>query len=523
MGTNPQGWIDRLGRTTVSSWADEVFNTEAKPMQIYYQHSQRKVRRPCESCGTTELYWAHESANGASDDCTCGYDTSAPLVLVNASDLSLHICKASAQIAATDYSPDDFAADGKQESDEEPQLDPFEQDYSPDAMEDEQATMEELRALQAQSVANRQADEPSGGEGNDLAMNGNGETEGDPNASQSPDDELIAKLAEFVGRNSKGSGVPEDHKHDEYALQKDLDATDQLADSRAAEVDERFAKVDFALTELDNKAQSGRVTRVTVINGDITTTLAGISHKSLPHLIMMLSSGEHVLMVGPAGTGKGKMASQAAEALTRRYFSLPLSPQTPASALSGYMQATGEYVSTLWRDCYENGGLFHFDEFDNAHPAVLAMVNDALASDAMAFPDGMVSKHEDFLCVASANTFGRGPDRTYAARQRGDAATWDRFSMLVIEYDTALERILCERTGIDSNVAQEVIRYVRALRANAEKHAMPVVVGQRASVGMCRMINAHLPVDFAVDSRCRRGLSDQDWEKLTGDTRPIKV
>jgi cobaltochelatase CobS len=93
------------------------------------------------------------------------------------------------------------------------------------------------------------------------------------------------------------------------------------------------------------------------------------------------------------------MAEQAAEALGIPSHGISLSPQTPASALLGYMQAAGDYVSTQFRQAYEHGGLFHFDEVDNAHPSVLAVINGALANGHMDFPDGRVKRHGDFqLC-----------------------------------------------------------------------------------------------------------------------------
>lgn len=161
----------------------------------------------------------------------------------------------------------------------------------------------------------------------------------------------------------------------------------------------------------------------------------GDTHVKLADVTMALMAGEHVLMVGPAGTGKSTIAAQAAKALDLEEYSISLSPQTPASQLVGYMQATGDYVPTLFRKAFEDGGVFHFDEMDNAHPSVLAVINAALANGKMAFPDKMVHRHENFRAVASANTYGRGADRAYVGRQAIDAATLDRFSVVTIEVD----------------------------------------------------------------------------------------
>lgn len=239
------------------------------------------------------------------------------------------------------------------------------------------------------------------------------------------------------------------------------------------------------------------------------------SHEKLSDVVTDLLAGEHVLMVGPAGTGKSTIAEQAAESLGLEFYAISLSPMTPASQILGYMQAEGEYVRTLYREAYENGGVFHFDEFDNAHPSVLAVINASLANGAMAFPDRMIKRHPDFRCVASANTYGRGPDRQYVGRQQIDAATLDRFTVETIEVDVALETQLCHATGLEADKVTAVLAYVRRLRRNATDRAMTVVVSPRASVGMCRLLHAGKSWDAAVDCRVRRGMSDKDWQKLT--------
>lgn len=248
-------------------------------------------------------------------------------------------------------------------------------------------------------------------------------------------------------------------------------------------------------------------------NGDVKR-IEGATHHKLADVTTSLLAGEHVMMVGPAGTGKSTIAEQAAEALGLESYSISLSPQTPASQLLGYMQATGDYVSTLFRQAYEHGGVFHFDEIDNAHPSVLAVINAGLANGHMAFPDGMVKRHADFRAVASANTYGRGATRAYVGRQAIDAATLDRFSVETIDVDESLENNLCHSVGLERGQVERVLKFVRKLRANAERHGMHVVLSPRASVGMVRLLAAGRSWESAVEARVRRGMVDKEWDKL---------
>lgn len=257
-------------------------------------------------------------------------------------------------------------------------------------------------------------------------------------------------------------------------------------------------------------------TKTVIVRDTETVEVEGTTHECLSDVVTALLSGEHVMMVGPAGTGKSTIAEQAAEALGLSSYGISLSPQTPASQIIGYMQATGDYVPTLFRKAYETGGVFHFDEVDNAHPSVLAVINGALANGHMAFPDGMIKRHEDFRAVASANTYGRGATRAYVGRQAIDAATLDRFTVLTVDIDEALETALARQTGVEASVATRVLEYVRKLRANAEKHGINVVISPRASVGMCRLLGAGMSWVAAVDARVRRGLDEATWNKLNG-------
>jgi cobaltochelatase CobS len=311
-----------------------------------------------------------------------------------------------------------------------------------------------------------------------------------------------------------------------------LDMLNAFLDMMAPKVDESQVReilrtelggvIADANTKLDAKiAELSMPTVVKIERSDGSVKTIDGAHNRLPVILKIIAERLHVLMVGPAGTGKSTIADQAAEALGLSYYSISLSPQTPASSILGYMQAAGEYVRSLYREAYEFGGVFHFDEFDNAHPSVLAVINASLANGQMAFPDAMVKRHADFVCVASANTYGRGPDRAYVGRQQIDAATLDRFTVVPVDVDEALEEAICRTTGATHTVVSEVLRYVRGLRKAAELHKMPLVFSPRASQGACKLLTAGLSLDEVIEFRVRRGISDQDWSKVSsGVGRP---
>lgn len=184
-------------------------------------------------------------------------------------------------------------------------------------------------------------------------------------------------------------------------------------------------------------------TRLVVENAEAGTSKdVGVHHNELPRLIRLASTREHLYLHGPAGTGKSHLAWQIAEALDLPFACMSFCGQSTKSDLLGYMDAHGNYIATPFYEIYKNGGVFCLDEMDAANPNLINLLNGGLAGKMMSFPCGMVSRHPDFICVASANTFGTGSTEQYIGRNPLDAASLDRFQKITIDYCTKLERSL---------------------------------------------------------------------------------
>jgi len=168
----------------------------------------------------------------------------------------------------------------------------------------------------------------------------------------------------------------------------------------------------------------------------------GVCHSKTATVLAVLKAKEYAYLHGPAGTGKSKIGESVATALELPFYPMSVCAQSTKSDLAGYMDAHGNYVSTIFRKAYQEGGVFLLDEVDNGNANVLNVLNNALANSCMAFPDGMVNKHPDFKCLAAANTFGTGASEQYIGRNALDAAFKDRFVSIGIFYEQDLERSL---------------------------------------------------------------------------------
>lgn len=253
------------------------------------------------------------------------------------------------------------------------------------------------------------------------------------------------------------------------------------------------------------------------VNGEELELTPGLYHKQLGLLVDALEAGEHVFLVGPAGTGKSTLGRQAHELLRpgKVWGSCSFGPTTPTSKLLGYNDANGQTVRTPFWDCYEAGSLFLGDELDNGHPGLTAELNQALANGCAAFASGVVDADPGFRFIATGNTYGRGGDRLFVGRNQLDAATLDRFCTINVEVDEALEeRLVREAAPTATDEALHALGIIRHAREVAFDTKTPVVVSPRASVGVARLLERGRPLATCLDLRLRGSWSDEVCVKL---------
>jgi hypothetical protein len=127
-----------------------------------------------------------------------------------------------------------------------------------------------------------------------------------------------------------------------------------------------------------------------------------------------------IFLAGEASSGKTTGAHQLAEALELDWhFNGAIS--FPHEML-GFIDGAGKYHRTPFRDAYERGGVYTFDEVDRSDPVALLSVNPHLANGVATFPDKQIKRHKDCIIVCTANTWGLGADANYSGATKLDAA-----------------------------------------------------------------------------------------------------
>ncbi len=163
-------------------------------------------------------------------------------------------------------------------------------------------------------------------------------------------------------------------------------------------------------------------------------------HESYDKLKTIIDANLVPMLVGPAGTGKSEAVGQIAKELKLRLY---MGNRVQNSfEITGFVDAGGKYIPTQFHEAYTKGGLFFFDEVDASSPEALVTINTAIAQRYMTFPgyNTPIVMHDDFKLVTAANTSGSGATLQYTGRNKLDAATLDRFTVIEWNYDQNLER-----------------------------------------------------------------------------------
>lgn len=290
---------------------------------------------------------------------------------------------------------------------------------------------------------------------------------------------VLSPLQEMLGRMDKG-------------LRSDFAGL--LSSNRDVILDDVRASMAGIAAEALRNLTPTRLDVTTPKNPEVKSL--GLVHRKTPQLINALAAGVNVYLHGPAGSGKTTGAHKAAEALgVQFYFAAKVESEYQ---LMGFKDARGETVRTQFREAYEHGGTFLFDEMDASSPSAVVALNAALANGVCPFPDKIVERHADFYCIGAGNTKLTGANRQYAGRNQLDAASIDRFAFMEWTYDDDLERAL-------SQDARWVV-YVQKARQAVADRGLTHLVTPRATYDGCKLLAAGFDWDTVADMVVYKGL-----------------
>ena len=273
--------------------------------------------------------------------------------------------------------------------------------------------------------------------------------------------------------------------------------TTAVVESVVSSVDAKMMKrvEDAVLKRLDERVPN-RVEIVVKSSDNKATTLKGTHHHQFPRLLRAATTrlpGGYVpgiFLQGEASSGKTTGCKMLAEALKLKWhFNGAIS--FPHEML-GFIDGAGKYHRTPFREAYENGGVYTFDEVDRSDPVALLAVNPHLANGVATFPDKQIQRHKDCVIVCTANTWGLGADANYSGATKLDAAFLSRFPIRINwDIDEVLEKTI---VGND-----EWLNRVLTARAKARAVGLKVMIDTRAALAGASLIKSGFTADEAAE------------------------
>jgi hypothetical protein len=269
-----------------------------------------------------------------------------------------------------------------------------------------------------------------GGESNDS--DGESQSEGESQSDDNSGDESDAQSDDQSNEKSEGDSDSESEQESE--AEYEFDEMDPLPDDSEQD-SEQESEQEQEQQENDSEQDDGP-----------------LRHHMFATVLKWIRAGCNVALVGPAGTGKSTIAEQVAEELGLEFRAT--GALLSKYDLVGYCDASGTYHETPLYQAYVDGMLFNFDELDGSSPDAVVAFN-AITDNQKhyAFPNGMQTKHDDFVAVACMNTWGNGATADYVGRYKQDAASMSRFVKVFIDYDVNIEAVVA---GKHKDVAQRV-------------------------------------------------------------------
>lgn len=276
-------------------------------------------------------------------------------------------------------------------------------------------------------------------------------------------------------------------------------------------VDRKINEAEELLTEKISRISDKLKGQPIKVNlGSVKKPENKVLHEKFDTIIKVLESTKriekHIMLVGPCGSGKSSLCSDIAKALKIDFYPMSVGLQTTKSDLLGFINAKGEYVTTPIRQAFENGGLLLLDEFDATNPSTVTILNSMLANNICSFPDKIIPKHKDFICIVACNTYGKGADISYVGRNRLDASTLDRFIVIDVDYDEKLEEYLTNN--------EEWFKCIKKMRSNISKFGVKTIISPRASMQGADLLENGFSFEDVMNMVVLKGVSEDVRNKI---------
>ena len=224
-----------------------------------------------------------------------------------------------------------------------------------------------------------------------------------------------------------------------------------------------------------------------------------------------------VLMIGETGTGKSSYVKKLAATTGNTLIRSNLTGQTGVDQLVGRYLANDK--GTYWIDgvliqAMKNGWWIVLDEINMALPEVLSKLHSLLDDDRKIILDEkegeVIEPHPNFRFFATMN-----PSDEYAGTKELNKAFISRFPIILdIDYSNKEIQILTSKTGIDEEMAKNLVHLAKEIRQQKKKEQLTYPCSTRDLLYAASLIQAGLSKEIALATAIINKASIEEKEPI---------